>query len=242
MNDLAFDRSQFDPAMHGGIRPVSRETQISFTDYSRMHTFQPAKPFSGRRSTPPEWAVRDDLLRVTLVRYMERRAAGGGIRSLRPQPGTLRERLQRAIASIDAQVAHRRETLARLCREYVALKNRPGRGRKPRRRLRQLEVQIENLDTLLRFTEKLGGAGTILRVVHLYWRCGLDSVAVGQLVGLRPPHVRQLVYGMSLVWKNSSRSARIRRRRKPRVWKCPSAGRASTESPICSSVHQISLG
>src|SRR5216683_470188 len=114
---------QFDSHAFAGrrARPVSPATRIAFEDYSRMSSYQ-RKPSGERRLPTPEWALDDSKLRELLVVFMEERC---GIKN---SQGTLLERLELARQAVIAQHSRMRDTLNKMCLEYVQLKNR---GAKP---------------------------------------------------------------------------------------------------------------
>lgn len=190
---------------------------VSFDDYSRMSTR--TKKTSGERRLPtPLWAMNNAMLRRVLVTFMEERAFSKKERStIRGNVG-LKERLERAKARIVTKRPAAIVVLDRLCEEYVAIKDkglRPGmtdkewneskdqpfmsfaegeaRYQDEKNRLRQLEIEIEGIDTYLRISEN-GGADIIAAVVYLYYRTSLDSVGVGSELGLKPPHIRQTLW------------------------------------------------
>lgn len=195
--------------------PVSARTRISFGDYASMSTFQ--RKQSGERRLPtPYWALNDALFRELLVVFVETRLG------LRATTGTLIERLDRARLVALSQHPRLNNTLDNLNAEYVHTQ-RTGvcteevvrRNTQPvvhemfeeerkilatAERLAELEVEIEGLDTYLRYTRN-GGAGVLAQVVYLYYRVGLDSVGVAGETGLKPPHVRQLLYRLNELWK-----------------------------------------
>lgn len=189
---------------------------IDFSDYARMQTHQ--RKQSGERRLPtPKWAVNDTMLRALLVSFMEERA---GFR--KEQKGTLLERLERAKKAIINQRPRLITTIDKLCHEFVVLKQlgacpelsdeelnaslaqpmimpefaRPFISQK---RQRELEIEIEGIDTYLRCTQN-GGADVVAAIVYLYYRAGLDSVGVGQELGLKPPHVRQTLWRVHETW------------------------------------------
>src|SRR5260370_889810 len=191
--ELHFDRCHF---IQGRL-PVSAEFTadgvvspgLSFSDYQNMHSYQ--RKQSGERRLPtPAWALNDGLLRKVLVRYIETRA---GFHST--QPGTEQERLARAQQRILKTKPERIATLGKLCKELVALKQS---GAEPAR-LRKLQVEISNLDTVIRFDGCI--AATVVGVVNLYYRVGLDSVGVATELNLKPPHIRQLIWRLARVWE-----------------------------------------
>jgi hypothetical protein len=182
----------FDRNRHGTTRfPVSAEYDgeswsspgIDFSDYSRMST-QQRKQSGERRLPTPVWSVNQSLLRAVLVRYLEKRAM-----LIKPQPGTEQERMQRALAVIEKSRPLLEESLKQMCAGYVQLK----KSGCDAARLKKLAEEIENHDSVLRMNNA-NLAGTIIRIVHLYYRCRLDSVGVGMELGLKPPHVRQILW------------------------------------------------
>ena len=190
---------------------------ISFDDFARMQT-QTRKTSGERRLPTPAWAMSNAMLRRVIVTFMEERAFSKKERSRIPSKTGLKERLGRAKARIITKRAAAITVLDRLCDEYVEIKNkglRPGmtdrewnetkkqpymefaegeaRFQDERKRLRQLEIEIEGIDTYLRISEN-GGADIVAAAVYLYYRTGLDSVGVGAELGLKSPHVRQTLY------------------------------------------------
>jgi hypothetical protein len=136
-----------------------------------------------RRLPTPDWAMNDSKLRDVLVRFMELRA---GFK--RPRSGTPEERLARANKRRLARKPHLTETIGKLAREYVAVKKA---GDDPAR-LKLLAIEIESIDTQLRF---LGNEDKmVVGVVYRYYRLREDSVATGAALAMRPPHVRQVLW------------------------------------------------
>lgn len=76
---------------------------------------------------------------------------------------------------------------------YMNFAEGEARFQDEQKRLRHLEIEIEGIDTYLRYTEN-GGADVVAAVVYLYYRTGLDSVGVGAELGLKSPHVRQTLW------------------------------------------------
>lgn len=207
------------PAAAGGWT----SSGVAFEDYARMST-QQHKPSGERRLPTPQWAVNDGMLRELLVVFMEERA---GYR--KRQTGPLLPRLERAKQAIISQRPRWIATLDKLCAEYVKLKRlgsdpsvddhtlnlsleQPlvldewARPWKDFTRKRQLEIEIEGIDTFLRYTSN-GGADVIAAIVYLYYRAGLDSVGVGAELGLKPPHVRQTLWRLHDTWKTFTSQA-----------------------------------
>jgi hypothetical protein len=131
---------------------------------------------------------------------------------------TLLVRLDAVKAKVAAKRPAALATMDELCAEYVEIKQR---GLKPdmtdaewnaartepymefaegearyqdeKQRLRQLERVIEGIDTYLRYTNN-GGADMVVAAVYLYYRVGMDSVGVASELGLKSPHIRQILY------------------------------------------------
>jgi hypothetical protein len=199
-------------------------TGIDYGDYKsmgltkRQHTAE-------RRLPTPDWAVNNPMLRQLIVKFMEDRA---GFR--RQQKGRLKKRLARAQAKIVSRRPDMLIVLERMCKLYRDVKlygalphatqqeinalaakitgtrtasmyDEHNKFIVDSKRLRDLEIEIEGLDTYLRITEH-GGAGFIVAIVYLYYRVGMDSVAVGLELGLKPPHVRQTLARLHECWNN----------------------------------------
>jgi hypothetical protein len=80
---------------------------------------------------------------------------------------------------------------ADIAREYLAKK-----------KLHDLEIQIQNIDTDLVLTDK-GHAEMIAAIVYLYYRLGWDSVTVAEQLSLKPPHIRQVLARLHATWTKS---------------------------------------
>lgn len=220
MKTAHYDRHSFDGRRS---RPVKRYTSkdenvlgISFEDYGKMGS-QQHKQSGERRLETPKWALNNKLLQELLVTFMEERTG------IRGATGALFARLEIARHAVVAQHPRLLETAKRLCAEYVQVKNvgvhpeltdedvnallpQPelyapyARKRLTGQRKRELEIEIEGIDTYLRYTQG-GGADVLAAIVYLYYRAGLDSVGVGEELDLKPPHVRQLLWRLNQTWK-----------------------------------------
>ena len=190
---------------------------IDFESYARMQTTT-RKTAGERRLPTPDWAMNNPMLRRVLVRFMEERAFSKKERGTFTKDTGLRERLTRACARIMQKRPAAIASLDKLCEEYVEIKQRglnpqmtdkewneskaqpympwaEGEARyvDEQKRIKQLESEIEGIDTYLRISEN-GGADVVAATVYLYYRTGLDSVGVGAELGLKPPHVRQTLF------------------------------------------------
>jgi hypothetical protein len=190
---------------------------ISFDDYSRCHTIT-RKTAGERRLPTPDWAMSNAMLRRVLTRFMEERAFSKKERGTFAKDTGLRERLNRACSRIMQKRPAAIAALDKLCEEYVEIKQRglnpqmtdkewneskaqpympwaEGEARyvDEQKRVKQLESEIEGIDTYLRISEN-GGADVVAACAYLYYRAGLDSVGVGGELGLKAPHVRQTLF------------------------------------------------
>lgn len=164
-------------------------TGISFEDLPR-YTVQNHKPSAERKLPTPQWAVNDSLLRELLVTYLEHRA---GINH--KQPGTQAERLARATAKLKAEAQVMAENVIVLNREYAARKRIDPRDPI----LPKLAIEIENMDTSIRFMRR--PAEMVCGVVYYYFRAKENSCGSAQALGLKPPHVRQVIWRLSRTWQ-----------------------------------------
>jgi hypothetical protein len=182
-------------------------TGLSYADYGAMHLAKPRRSaLCNRKLETPEWAVSDEKLRELVVVYLENRAQQGSV-------GTLFERLTRAKQAIAATTAHMEARATSLCSRYVEEKNED--PLQPY--VKHLGVVIENIDTQIRLNNDIGAK--VLSVVYLYYRCGMTSAQVGEELGLKPPHVRQILWRLARVWEEMQEPQRKHRNRiGPPVW------------------------
>jgi hypothetical protein len=191
----------FDPYQFAGREscPVSAATGISWQDFGAMQV-QERRLFANRRRSAPAWAVSDSLLQEVIVAYLETRAQIG------TGTGTLAERLARARESMSNQLPQLNATLDKLCHEYVTVKDSA--------RKQELQTQIESWDTQVRVAKN---PALLAAVVYFYYRVGLNSVGVAEELGLKPPHVRMLVYRMGEIAEELKKGIKVqsqpRRRR-----------------------------
>ena len=206
-------------------RAVSASTGISFNDYGRMHVLRRAK-VQERRLPTPRWAIRDEWLRLLLVTYLEERFY------CKPAPDLeLTVRLELARNSALYYAPRKRELLNEWLDDYHTISHsqlstmadeevmeaflslREIHGQLPidvsvarsymtSKKLRDLEIQIQNIDTDLVLTDK-GHAEVIAAVVYLYYRLGWDSVTIAEELGLKSPHIRQVLARLHSTWRSS---------------------------------------
>jgi|HubBroStandDraft_5_1064220.scaffolds.fasta_scaffold23994_2 hypothetical protein len=206
---LNFDRHQF------FARPVPVTTTytpngwvsngISFDDYAGMGLTK-RKHICGaaeRRLETPEWALSDEKLREVLVVYLEARARVRG-------QGTQQDRLAHASKRLTEIARTLTGTVTNMCSRYVALKNAPDSDASA---LKKLGEEIENIDTQIVMANNT--AAIVVGVVHFYYRCQMSSVEVAGQLGLKPPHVRQILWRLRRCWKEMQNPKYFSRARFP---------------------------
>ena len=209
MKDQHFDRWQFgDRRPH----PVSAKSDghagfstpgISFEDFSRMST-QQRKTTGERRLPTPDWAVDDKKLQHLLVVFMEERA--GFRKHKKPlvekkkdlTKTALLARLEKAKEIVMHRRVGQRAAMRKLNEEYIHLRHQGFLSDAEQTRCRQLENEIQGIDTYLRTSEN-GTVDVVAACVYLYYRTGMDSVGVAAELGIKPPHVRQTLWRLHRV-------------------------------------------
>ena len=170
------------------IGGAAQSNGIAFEDYQRMGTHT-HKLNSGRRGSAPDWAFNSAQLREIIVRCMEKRVEFRKV-SL---PFTDAERLTVAQKVLAGKNRPRLvATINKLCAEFMDAKKR---GDTIRAGL--LAQKVEETDTQLVMIDH--APRLLAGCVYYYYRLGLDSVAVGQQLGLKPPHVRGLLWKLGKV-------------------------------------------
>src|SRR6266404_669895 len=172
-----FDKHQFEGRRQ---KAVSSETGIAFSDYGRMHVMRRART-QERKLETPSWAVNDTELREVLLKFCERRFYLTGSRKLSGL--TNEQRLTRIREREQLQVKSLAPHLHALLERYKT---------EPEEKRATLETQIGDMDTQILIARR-GTAAVAGLVVYLYYRLGWDSVTVAEEIGIKPPHVRQIL-------------------------------------------------
>jgi lambda repressor-like predicted transcriptional regulator len=192
----------FDPHQFAGPanrqRPVSAEFDghdfqsngISHQDYGSMQV-ETHKLNSGRRGAAPDWVFNDSKLRAVIVGCIEARAYGAGAKYYKPT-GTDAERLARAQQVLSAWRPNLEARVDKLCRAFLDAKW-SGRAADEK----ELAQKVEEVDTQLRLID--APAKYYAGVCYYYWRSGLNSVETGQQLGMKPPHVRGMLWRMGKI-------------------------------------------
>lgn len=223
-----FDKHQFAGRRFRAVAASRRgdgvwdTTGISFADFGSMHV-QRREKVQERRLPTPKWAVRDEWLQELLVTHLEERFY---IRTV--LGSTITERLDYARKTAEAYAPRKRQLLQEWLNDYNVI-SKHGRadlsddeaiqafaslkqinGQLPlnadiareflaEKRLHDLEIQIQNIDTDIVLTER-GHAEVIASIVYLYYRLGWDSVTCAEQLGLKSPHVRQVLARLHATW------------------------------------------
>jgi DNA-binding CsgD family transcriptional regulator len=188
MMEPSYDAYQFD-----GSKSISKalaKNHIAWTDLNASMSIYHHKEVQERRLPTPIWALNDEFLRHLLVVFLETRL------HIYNPTGTLVERREAARAMAIADRTRQAATLDGLNLRYV---EESKAGAAPER-LAALQLQIENLDTIIRTSEN-GGMDLAAAVVYLYHRCKYNSVQVGEECKIKPPHVRQILFRLAHLWE-----------------------------------------
>jgi hypothetical protein len=193
VSNLSFDTYQFENRAN---HPVHADFDghdfhsngVAFEDYARMHT--ETHKLAAWRPSIPDWVFNDSKLRAVIVGCVEARARNGTERIDRT--GTHAERLARAQKKLAEDRPNLEARIDNLCAKYVAAK-RAGDAVLTR----HFGQKIEEVDTQLRMIDSR--VNYYAGVAYHCWRCGVDSVAAASRLGIKPPHVRALMWRMSKV-------------------------------------------
>jgi hypothetical protein len=193
---LRFDKAQFTRS----AAPVKAEfvganngengwssTGISFGDYNSMTTGKSTRG-SGRcgemrRLPTPDFMLDEKRFRTVVVRFLEIRAG------LTEQSGTLVERTERLTPVLKRRAEWAASQLDRWCAKYVkAIDDTAER--------KHCQRHVEEYDATVRICRQ---PSVIPQMARVYYLEGLHSVAVGERVGFKASHVRQILHRLRLL-------------------------------------------
>ncbi len=178
MSDILVQRYPVHAEFIGG---EIKSSGVAHDDYARMSTVT-HKLAEGRRLAVPTWALNDDEVCVVIAHAMEARA---GMRSVKKDT-PVHERLLRAEKRLKETQPILVARIDRLCSRYMELKKQIDGSAAA-----VMGSLVEGVDTQLRLLDHM--PQTYLGVIHFYWRCGYNSVATAAQLGMKPPHVRQIL-------------------------------------------------
>jgi hypothetical protein len=192
-----FDQHQFQNRGH-----FLKSSRLAWSDMSRLHFEKVGDKKPGRKRPTPLWAVRTDLTREVILSYVENRVFATN------RSGSLQDRLQRCREKILSALPAKRELLQKRIATYRKLADSP---RTDPMTLREHEREIQNLDTEIAIMPKL--PEVVNAVVFYYHRLCWNSPSVAESLGLRAPHVRQLLFRMDKVaqriWPEAPRVTKL---------------------------------
>lgn len=186
-----FDTCQFD---NRRSRAISKETGISFNDFSSMHVRRSKGNFF--QGSAPVWAMDDSLLREVITTYIERRYYCKPNRSL-----SYAERLSLA----EKYAVNCRRNRTRVLDDLLD------------RQKEVSPVNIQNVDTQI-VLDGRGMASIVAAACYLRYRCGWTSPEIANEIRIKPPHVRIILWRLSRVYKQIQSGIPYRERR-PRTIK-----------------------
>lgn len=175
-------------------RAVSADTEISFSDFERMHVAR-RSPKLARRLPDPDFASDISKLKRLVVAVCENSIYLANHRT-RPFDETrpFNERLDAIAKSAVARLPGHREALDKLIdRHHWGQKNGMAKAQ-----LRALQIQITNLDSRIRILPRI--AVIVTAVLYRYYFLGWNSVQTCNGLPVKPVMVRQMCRRARLVW------------------------------------------
>jgi transposase-like protein len=176
-----FDDVQFDMrhphAVSARYTPTGWDsTGLSFNDYSRCHVTKRSNKGSKHRPIP-QWALDDAKTKEVIIRYLEYRNY---------LPAATDKSYEERLATVNAAATKRiQEFTDNLKRFY-----RNGTG----------DTEIQNMDTKI-VLERKGMHALVAAVVYFSYRLNYDSPSVYKETGVKPPHVRIILWRCNKIAK-----------------------------------------
>jgi hypothetical protein len=158
-----------------------RSTGLGFDDYRRMGTEKKRAPASGRRLKTPDYILDEKRFRSVTIRFLEIRAGFP-----KRQHGTEVERMQKVSAALEKKVKALVVQLDEHAARYVASTDEAER--------KQLQRNIVEFDTMIRIFRE---PWCIPQMARVYYFEGLQSREVGERLGFKSAHVRQILYRLA---------------------------------------------
>jgi hypothetical protein len=193
--DSHFDRAQFgsrrfrDPVevqyvgFHnapdsGGFKSTNG---LGFDDYSRMGQVQRRAPGTGRRLKTPDYMLDEKRFRSVVIRFLEIRAG-----LVKRQLGTEVERMQKVSVALEKKAKALAVQLDEHAARFVASTDEAAR--------KQLQRNVVEFDTQIRIYRQ---PWCIPQMARVYYFEGLRSNEVGDRLGFKADHVRQILMRLS---------------------------------------------
>lgn len=194
-NGLKFDFHQF-------YDRARFKAPLAYSDLQAMNVKRVGDKKPMRRLETPEWSRSDELVREVIVAYLEGRSFQTG-----KGKGSLLERLEQCRRTAKKHVPAKKKELEDRIERYRELVHTPNTDALTAKKLRNLEVQIQNLDADIFLCER--GPEIVNAVAYLYYRLGWDSVSVAEELRLKPPHVRQILHRMNRTWRRMQQNVAL---------------------------------
>jgi hypothetical protein len=194
--DMHFDRAQFASRRNQPVESKyvgahnAPETNgwkstngLGFDDYRRMGTERRRVPGGGRRLKTPAYMQDARRFRSVVIRFLEIRAG-----LVRRQPGTEVERMQKVSVLLKQKAEVISRQIDASAARFVASTDEAER--------KMLQRNIIEWDTQIRIYRD---PSMVPAAAKAYYGEGLRSNEVGERLGLKAPHVRQMLYRLTLL-------------------------------------------
>jgi hypothetical protein len=157
-------------------------TGLGFDDLSGMQ-IRARSERQGKKLPVPGWVYNPETMQEIIVRLVESRAMFSG-----PQPGTVKERLERAEKRCLEMRAAKVRILDSLCEQYLEAKYSGDDTR-----AKFLAQKVEEADTAICMLTR--PAATVAAILFYSFRMGLNSTGVATIMKtVKPPLVRQILH------------------------------------------------
>lgn len=181
--ELSFDRHQFDKK----AKRASEVTGLTYQDLKFGGVLSTS--IQGCKQTPiPRWATTPELLQQVVLTYLEQRYY------IRTSSGTPAARLAAVHEKLENYFIPFKFKLLRLINRYAV-----ATGKEKAR----LGMEIQNTRTALELMER-GVDKVVAAVVYRYYLLNQNSLDVARELGLKPPHVRQIINRLNQTWQKIS--------------------------------------
>ena len=181
--------------MHAAYHGVDEGWSSTGLGYEEKESFSVTsngvQPGAWRRRPTPDWALSDAKVKAVIVAFLEHRAYCNGHRTACTQL-SLDERRRLAETRLQALEAG-------LLKQIDGLQARWRDARKSGQHdaAAQLERKIEELDSRILVNRRAGAIAA--GAIYYYLRAGLVSVETAELLKIKPPLVRQIVWRLEKI-------------------------------------------
>ena len=166
---------------------VTPESRIAWSDKNFMHVERRRCSRDLKRSVP-EWVFNNEMLRHVCLIYLERRFAIHA-----PTGASHTERL----AAINKVAAAQKEQRMRVVDVRLDQFNLAKDRHTSSDRMKRLALVLQVEDTRAVVNSRI--AAVILGVAYMSWRQRMKSTEVAEALGIKPPHVRIILYRLKRI-------------------------------------------